>query len=246
MAHRVGRPRRRRLSRDESRRALLDEGLRMVDEQPVGPGLDHIHPATVAANLGLTSGAIYHHWDSYDDFRDELLEELLSAGRFPAVAGYDEVFITRLSDLAGIVELIEALTEAAWREVLDDHRQLRTNLGLWARGEDDVTERLGDQYRHLAKDWAAVIETGLRRCRLEARPPFTMESIASVLAALVEGMAVRATTDPGGSTPVTTPDGERLSLFSGAALAFLTSAVRPLGDDGDLWQHARETITDPG
>lgn len=216
----------------------------MVDEQPVGPGLDHIHPATVATNLGLTSGAIYHHWDSYDDYRDELLEELLSAGRFPAVAGYDGPFITQLSDLAGIVELIEALTEEAWREVLDDHHQLRTNLGLWARDEDGVTERLRDQYRHLAKGWAAVIETGLRRCGLEARPPFTMDSIAAVLTALVEGLAVRATTEPEGTPAMTSPSGDQMSLFSGAALAFLASAVRPVGDGGDIWTHAHDAIGD--
>jgi AcrR family transcriptional regulator len=217
----------------------------MVDEQPVGPGLAHIHPATVAANLGLTSGAVYHHWDSYDDYRDELLEELLSAGRFPAVAAYDEAFIGHLSDLTGIVELIEAMTEAAWHEVLDDHRQLRTNLGLWARDEDDVTQRLREQYRHLAKDWGAVIETGLRQRSLEPRPPFTMGSIASVLAALVEGLAVRVTTEPEAAMPVVGHDGEPRSLFSGAALAFLTTAVRPLGDEDDLWTHARTTIAEP-
>lgn len=214
----------------------------MVDEQPVGPGLEHIHPAAVATNLGLTSGAIYHHWDSYDDYRDELLEELLSAGRFPAVAGYDEAFVTRLADLGGIVQLIEAMTEAAWREVLDDHHQLRTNLGLWARDEPDVTERLRDQYQHLAKGWAAVIATGLGHHGLEARPPFTMESIAAVLAALVEGLAVRATTDPGSTPAVTTPQRDDLSLFSGAALAFLTSAVRPVGATGTVWSHAEATI----
>jgi AcrR family transcriptional regulator len=218
----------------------------MVDEQPVGPGLDHIHPATVATNLGLTSGAIYHHWDSYDDYRDELLEELLSAGRFPAGAGYDEMFVTRLSELDGIVELIQAMTEEAWREVLDDDHQLRTNLGLWARDEDDVTERLRDQYRHLAKGWAGVIETGLRQYSLEARPPFTMDSIAAVLAALVEGLAVRATTEPEGTPAMTAPNGDEVSLFSGAALAFLASAVRPVHDGGDIWTHAREAIGDTG
>lgn len=213
-----------------------------MDEQPVGPGLDHIHPATVAANLGLTSGAVYHHWDSYDDYRDELLEELLSAGRFAAVAGYDDDFIARLSDLAGIAELSHAITEAAWQEVLEDHRQLRTNLGLWARDEDDVTARLREQYQHLAKDWAAVIEAGLHRCGLEARPPFTLASITSVLAALVEGLAVRATTDPEATSPIVAPGGEDQSLFSAAALAFLSTALRPTDDHGDLWDRADETI----
>src|SRR5665811_645261 len=123
VGHQDRRPKRRRVSREESRRALLDEGLRMVDAQPVGPGLDHIHPATVAANLGLTSGAVYHHWESYDDFRDELLEELLAAGRFPAVAAYDETFVAGLADATDITELITTVTESAWREVLDDHRQ---------------------------------------------------------------------------------------------------------------------------
>jgi len=218
----------------------------MVDEQPVGPGLDHIHPATVATNLGLTSGAIYHHWDSYDDYRDELLVELLSAGRFPAVAGYDEAFIGQLSDLAGIVELIRAMTEEAWREVLDDHRQLRTNLGLWARDEDGVTRRLEDQYRHLAKEWGAVIDNGLRQCGLEARPPFTIDSVATVLAAMVEGLAVRATTEPAATPPLTAADGAEMSLFSGAALAFLSGAVRPTGDDHDFWDHAQQAFGDDG
>ena len=218
----------------------------MVDEQPVGPGLDHIHPATVATNLGLTSGAIYHHWASYDDYRDELLEELLSAARFPAVAGYDESFIDDVSALRGIIDLIEAMTEAAWREVLDDDHHLRTNLGLWARDEPGVTERLKEQYDHLAKEWGALIETGLRESGLEARPPFTMASITTVLAALVEGIAVRATTDPPSAPAVTNPNGDELSLFSGAALAFLASAVRPVGEDADLWSTAHDAIGEHG
>ena len=218
----------------------------MVDEHPVGPGLDHIHLATVATNLGLTSGAIYHHWDSYDDYRDELLEELLSAGRFPAVAGYDEAFIRQLSDLAGIVDLVTAMTEEAWREVLEDHRQLRTNLGLWARDEDDVTRRLGDQYRHLAKEWGAVIDSGLRQCGLEPRQPFTIDSLVTVLAAMVEGLAVRATTEPEATPPTTTPSGIDLSLFSSAALTFLSSAVRRTDDDHDVWDHAQRSIGDDG
>ena len=138
------------------------------------------------------------------------------------------------------------MTEEAWREVLDDHRQLRTNLGLWARDEDDVTRRLGDQYRHLAKEWGAVIDSGLRQCGLEPRPPFTIDSLVTVLAAMVEGLAVRATTEPEATPPMTTPAGIELSLFSSAALTFLSSAVRRDGDDHDLWDHAQGAIGDDG
>lgn len=214
----------------------------MVDEQPVGPGLDHIHPATAASNLGLTTGAIYHHWESYDDFRDELLEELLSADRFPAVAGFDEDFVEELGSMGDIGRVILTVTDTAWREVLEDHHQLRTNLGLWARDEDDLTDRLAAQYRHLAKSWATVIEGGLREYGLEPRPPFTMELIASVLAALVEGLAVRVTTEPDRDWSVTDPTGERHSLFSVAAAAFLAAAVRPAGQPATLWSHLSDTI----
>ena len=57
---RPSRPRRRRLSREESRKALLDEGLRMVDEHPVGPGPDHVEVAGVVqgqVGLELVGGA---------------------------------------------------------------------------------------------------------------------------------------------------------------------------------------------
>lgn len=217
----------------------------MVDAQPVGPGLDHIHPATVVANLGLTSGAIYHHWESYDDFRDELLEELLAAGRFPVVAAYDEAFVAGLADVSGITELITTVTESAWREVLDDHRQLRTNLGLWARDEPEVTARLADQYRHLGQDWAAVIGTGLAGAGLEPRPPFDMARIVSVLAAMIEGLAVRVTTETDGPWTVPDPAGHPISLFSTAAVAFLSGAARPV-DGADLWHHAVDSIgTEP-
>jgi AcrR family transcriptional regulator len=242
VSHRERRPKQRRLTREESRRALLDEGLRMVDEHPVGPGLDHIHPAAVAANLGLTSGAVYHHWESYDDFRDELLEELLAASRFPAVAAYDDEFVAELTEVDDISKLIVAVTESAWREVLDDHRQLRTNLGLWARDESAVTDRLAEQYRHLAKDWASVIGAGLSGAGLEPRSPFTMDEIVTILAALVEGLAVRITTETDRDWTVADGSEQVVSLFSAAALAFLASATSSADDEGDLWHHAAHTI----
>lgn len=216
----------------------------MVDEQPVGPGLEHIHPATVAANLGLTTGAIYHHWESLDDYRDELLEELLAAERFTAVTSFDESAIADLADEQSLAALIAVITETDWRSVIEDHRRLRSNLGLWARDEDDVTERLAAQYRHLAKGWTAVIDDVLVRFDLEPRPPMTMDGITSVLSALVEGLVVRTTTEPEAAGDVTGPDDEAVSLFSAAAAAFLSGAIRRR-DGRPLWQHVDETIGRP-
>ncbi|MEL7208931.1 MAG: hypothetical protein AAGK32_12000 [Actinomycetota bacterium] len=241
VGHRDRRPRRRRLSREESRRALLDEGLRQVDRQPVGPGLDHIHPASVAANLDLTSGAVYHHWESYDDFRDELMEELLAAGRFAAVSAFDDRSVAELTDRETIVELITAVTEDHWETMLDEHRRLRTNLGLWARDEPDVTARLADQYVELAKGWSAVIEALLGQYGLSPRPPFTMTSITSVVTALVEGLVVRSTSEPGSVPAATGEDGSEVSVFAAATAAFLSGAVRRSGDP-DLWEHVEHSI----
>ncbi len=64
---------------------LLEAGRDHLYEHPLGEPLDHVRVTDIVDRLGLSIGAVYHYWDSQDDYRDDLLELLLSPEQFPAV-----------------------------------------------------------------------------------------------------------------------------------------------------------------
>jgi hypothetical protein len=81
---------------------------------------------------------------------------------------------------------------------------------------------------------------------LEPRPPFTYESMAVVLMALVQGMNERRIVDAETVTHAPEPGWD---LFSIAALAFVIAASRPTtsgadpaGGDRTLWDLARRVL----
>jgi AcrR family transcriptional regulator len=100
----------------------------------------------------------------------------------------------------------------------------RLNLAFVAYGDPDIDRRLGAQAAEVGHRWAELLATWFPIYGLEPRPPFTYESIAVVLMALVEGMHLRRTIDPGAVTGEVAPGWD---LFASAALAFVVSASRP-------------------
>ena len=83
MATRQRRTRRQRLPPEEGRRVLLEAGRDHLYENPLGEPLDHVRITDIVDRLGLSIGAVYHYWDSQDDYRDDLLELLLSPSSRP-------------------------------------------------------------------------------------------------------------------------------------------------------------------
>ena len=227
------RPRRKRLSAEEGRRALLEAGRAMAYEQPAGPPLEHIRLTDVAERAGVSVGALYHYWDSQDDYRDDLLDQVFAPSRFdpPADAGTDGL---------GAVDLVELIRVGTTAELerLRTSPDLRVLMAMWAAADPAIEPRVAEHFRVVGEDWAGFYEAVFRAHGLEVRPPFTYAQVAALLTAIGDGLAVRSSVDPGVVPTDVEVEGEgRWTLLGAALVALLPAFSRPIGGDDTFGDH---------
>lgn len=181
-----------RLSRAEAsariRQNLLETGVEMVLEQPVAPGLDHIRVTEVARRAGVTTGAVYHHWESQDHFRAEVLELLLDDAE---TAEHDTWAEALSNPEAKVVPALEQAVEAELRHLASDAR-FTAFLSFWARrGDESVSTRVAATYRARTERRAELLRRALDHQGVELQPPFTPFAAVTLLSSFVEGLALR-------------------------------------------------------
>ena len=240
------RTRRRRLPPDEGRRALLEAGRDYVYSHPLGEPLDHVRVSEIVKDVGLSIGAVYHYWESQDDYRDDLLDLLLSPEQFPNIERANEVVTERLAGEPSFEELARVVADISYHGLAVTAERERLTLALLAYADPEIDRRLGDQAEAVGTRWAKLFSTYFPAYGLEPRPPFTFESVAVVLMAMVEGMHLRRIVSPETATAELAPEWD---LFASAALAFVLGATRPVDADDDpatgdrdLWALAQRVI----
>ncbi len=233
------RRRRKRLTAEQGRQALLDAGRAMAHEQPAGPPLEHIRLTDVAERAGVSVGALYHYWESQDDYRDDLLDEVFAPHRFDPPG----------DDLGGdLLELIRTGTESE----LDRLRRspdLRVLMAMWAAADRVIESRVAAHFRAVGEDWAAFYESVFTAFGLEVRPPFSYAQVAALLTAVGDGLAVRSSVDPDAVPTDVEVDGEgRWTLLGAALVALLPAFSRPIGGAATFADHlatVRALVEDP-
>ena len=233
-----GERRRKRLSPEEGRRLLLDEGRALVYEQPAPWPLEHVRLTEVAQRAGVTAGALYHYWDTQEDYRDDLLDDLFSPDRFAPSATVPEMAAAISEDPQPIEEFVRHGAEVEF-EALRSSPDLRVLMAMWAADDAEINPRIAAQFRAVGDHWAGIYEAVFRSCGLEIRPPFTYPMMAALFTAVGDGLAVRSSVDPE-SVPVDliqpTEDGPvPWGLLGCALLALLPALSRPAGSDSDFW-----------
>ena len=226
---------------EEGRLALLEAGRSLAHEQPAAPPLDHIRLTDVARYAGVSAGALYHYWDTQDDYRDDLVDHLFAPDRFDP-----EVHVGELADaIADEVDgprpaLDEQIRVGAALELegLLVNADLRVLLALWAGGDEEVRQRIAGHFRSTGRRWADFYERSFRSAGLELRPPFTYEMLAAVLAALADGLAVRASVDPE-AVPVDLDD-RGWGILAAALVALLPAFSRPIDSGETFWDFLDE------
>ena len=239
MPTRERRSRRQRLPAAEARKALLEAGRDYVYEHPLGEPLDHVRIADIVERAGVSIGAVYHYWDSQDDYRDDLLDLLLSPDEYPAVLRTGEVVAEAVEDGAALEDLVRLSAAISFDALADLPGPERLALALVAYGDRDIDAKLGAQSRGLGDRWAGLFETYFPAYGLEPRPPFTYDSIAVVLMGLIQGMNVRRVVDPDAVSDDLT---EEWSLIGSAALAFLLGCTRPIDAGADPADGERDLL----
>jgi AcrR family transcriptional regulator len=222
--------RRRRRSAEEGRRELLEAGRDYVYERPLGEPLDHVKVSDIVDRLGVSSGAVYHYWESQDAYRDDLIDLLLSPDQFPNAQRAAEAVGAAWGEDPAFEEMARVVADISYHGLELTADRERLTLALIAHGDQDINDRLGNQANGISARWAQLFSRYFPAYGLEPRPPFTFESMAVVLMAMVEGMHLRRTITPDVVTGDLAPGWD---LFASAALAFVVGATRPVEAEDD-------------
>lgn len=222
----------------DSRAALLAAAWDITGEtfglarskQPSGPHepaklFGQLKTAEVARRAGLSTGAFYNRWPTRDAFLDEFLDYALSIDRYPSPSSLFQVFSSVIDQQ--FPHMVEALAEANVAKIENNPTHaIQRHLWSYCKDRDDIAARLQRLYREGRDRMIPFYEVALAQLGREMRPPFTLQSGASLLNAMMDGIiGLRA---PGGT------DAPPAELFAWGLMALVPSLTRPIGDRRDL------------
>jgi AcrR family transcriptional regulator len=224
-------------AREATRRDLLEAGARVLDGQPVGTVFDQLKPSEVAREAGRTIGAFYHHWDTQDDYKHDLIEHVVASDRLPIMAPAAPE--TLEAEIEGGLSLEDAVLRHAAENfaAVDRSPYLRLQMALWSKHEDPtITEQLKKVYEQTDQALTPLCGTMLSEHGLRPRPPFTLEHIVVVLTALLEGLALRHAVQPEvvPSEPPEPGSDTGWNLFATTVLALVPTVTTPVEPHADL------------
>ncbi|MDN4161315.1 TetR/AcrR family transcriptional regulator [Nocardioides abyssi] len=176
---------RRRPAREEVRRALLDAAARTFARQ----GIDRTSLDDVAAAAGFTKGAVYSNFGSKEGLVAALADDRVSAYLDLGLAAVDDPSTT-------LAERAQALGDRLTAASDEQHDWHLLFLELWQRAVR--TGRADDSFvlrhRELRATVAEAVTAHAEQAGAEL--PLPASSVATLLLALSNGLAIERTTDP--------------------------------------------------
>jgi AcrR family transcriptional regulator len=183
---------RQRPSPEDTRRDLLDAGLRLLAEDPAANAFGHLKAGRVAAEAGRTSGAFFHHWASQDDYVLDLIDYAFQPEQSATLTVVDQALERSFSTEESAGATLLSVCRAALRS-LPSEPQTAIEFLMWKRASSDPQfgEWVRGRYRELdavgSPLFARLVELTGRR----VRPPFTVESAAALVTAVAHGLLLR-------------------------------------------------------
>ena len=222
--------RRKRQPKEETRRILLDAGVRMLFDRGLKGGAEHISLQevfeTVEAETGrrITGASVYKRiWETQSDYHIDLL--LRAASHYPA--GEEEPVreaargVLREADLSTQNARALALREvcrvagAKHVEVLNRSRYWQIWLAIWAitvstpQLADDVIlgPAIAEGHEKATAAFLAVFVEVIDELNYKIREPYTMQQFAVAVCAFAEGLTLKhrfSSDDPAPTRSTTT------------------------------------------
>lgn len=171
---------------------MLAAGLEILVDDPAEHAFDHLKAARVAAAAGRTTGAFFHHWSSQDDYVLDLIEFAFQTEQSSTLPLVERYVVEGLMEGRPLGEVLARACELALDHLPEDP-QIVIEFLLWKRAVTDrdfgrwLLERFHRMDGESARMFAGLLELAERR----PRPPFTPETIAVLLPALVQSVALR-------------------------------------------------------
>jgi AcrR family transcriptional regulator len=185
-AHRREPPK--RLSRSEEQARTRQRLLVAAGEVIAERGLDRASLEEMAAQAGLTKGAIYSNFASKSDVVVALIDAQLESN-FQGL----ETAIDRSAELA------QQSTQAAdaWRATLAESEEsflLSIEFALYLARQPDIRDRFAEHYKRLRSKYAQIVrDYGASQ---DGELPLPAEQMSIVYMAMIQGMSLAKLTQP--------------------------------------------------
>ena len=190
------RPRQRRRSPEQTRADLLAAGLRILAADPAEHAFDHLKAARVAAAAGRTQGAFFHHWATQDDYVFDLIDYAFTPEHSTTLPVVAQSLVADLAAGLSLAESVQRACEAALGAMPNDPQTVIEFL-IWKRAVTDPAFGgwLLQRYRSLDRVHSAMFARLLELVGRRPRPPYTAETIAMAIPALVQTVSMRELVD---------------------------------------------------
>jgi AcrR family transcriptional regulator len=211
-------------ARDRSRAALLQAGADLMLEHATRNPFAGLRVRALCARAGYSTGAFYLHWATVQDYYDDLARLLSDDDERAFDAEFAALQQTAgASRDAGPLDAITVLAGRDLQLLLDNELWDAMELMNLTWGRDKSRRPVARGYNLLDHTTGQLYGSVLRHRGREPRPPFTWDSIGTVLQGLIEGIGLRCKVDP-------PRDPAASDLYSTAVAALLAVLTRPAGD----------------
>jgi AcrR family transcriptional regulator len=225
------------LASQRTREELLQAGHRLLVEAPAPTAFSHLTATRVATTAGRTTGAFFHQWPTMEDYLQDLLAYVLHPERSITLRATAEKLAEQLADGRSFTEaIVSACSDTV--EIATRDPQTIVELLAWVRSLHDEPFR-GQVARHsprLDADAATLYGSLVELLGRQPREPFTVEAIASVCAAVAQGLAAREALTPGFHPR---------QLYGWLILALTPLMTRAAGDNRTAAQYVTDLHLEP-
>ena len=171
-------------------------------------------------------------WSSHSDFIADLINFTFWPGN--RLAGFDDELAASAERLLEDPDVTQAVHDMAYLAVSDrgstTFRLGHVAMGA-AEGDRTISDAIAESYEGLVAPWREVYAAFIEARDLRLRPGITIDDIANLLSALVDGLTLRTVGNP--SAALIDHD-RRRTLLGTAALALIYGFLEPAGDASGL------------
>ena len=214
----------RRRSREELREIVLDAGRELLLSEGLGTGAEHLSFKRVLAHVAATRGirvtnasVIGRIWDNQEEFQLDVIDSVADAQGDEDVSLTSEALAEVLGRVdtstperrrASLGELVRVACarymEAASTSAATTQMALVTYVAASQTASTDhrILESIRRTNDRLTAGYEELYELGLRACGWRIRPRYSMHEVASLIAAVAEGILLHRLVDPDAVRPV--------------------------------------------
>ncbi|KLR61778.1 transcriptional regulator, TetR family [Actinobacteria bacterium IMCC26207] len=235
-----------RISLDERRESYLDIGCRLLEESyhsavpNAGLALSQVKLADVADRCGVTKGALYHLWDSQEQYWDDLLSYLVQSHTLFGVTELRAAF-TEIFQEDGPPPTVRKFANAIF-DSLSTSQSFVHSVSLYSYlADQEVHDSFVNEFEGSIALETPILEAVISETNRKLVEPHTMVELVVAMSALLQGLCLQRRLGEERTADLATQGEGRLTLFAAGVEALILSYTEPQDPTADKPVHPADT-----